>query len=33
MKRQKSNYIKTLLKGEEDGHCSGIKLRIDIQYR
>lgn len=30
MKKQRSYYMKTLLKGEEDGHCTGIKLRIDI---
>jgi hypothetical protein len=35
MKREKINYIKTLVKGEDEGHCKGIKKRLDpaTKYR
>ena len=29
MKKEKHRYIKTLVKGEDDGHCRGIKKRLD----
>lgn len=29
MKTEKRKYIKTLVKGETDGHCKGIKKRLD----
>ena len=29
IKKSKSYYISTLLQGEEDGHCRGIKQRMD----
>jgi len=35
MKREKISYIKTLVKGEDLGHCKGIKKRLDptTKYR
>ena len=35
MKAVKNLYIKTLLQGEEQGHCTGIKARMDptMKYR
>jgi hypothetical protein len=35
MKTVKNMYIKTLLSGEEEGHCAGIKARMDptMKYR
>jgi hypothetical protein len=35
MKGSKNKYIETLLKGENDGHCKGIKRRMDptVKYR
>ena len=35
MKTEKGKYIKTLIDGEENGHCKGIKQRLDptIKYR
>ena len=35
MKKEKKEYLKTLIKGEDDGHCKGIKQRLDptIRYR
>jgi hypothetical protein len=29
MKKEKHRYIKTLVRGEDDGHCKGIKKRLD----
>ena len=29
MKKEKIQYIRTLVKGEDNGHCRGIKQRID----
>ena len=29
MKDEKMRYLKTLLKGESDGHCKGISKRLD----
>ena len=29
MKEEKVRYLKTLLKGETDGHCKGISKRLD----
>ena len=35
MKQEKVTYIKTLVKGEDEGHCKGIKKRLDpaIKYK
>ena len=35
MKKEKKEYIRTLTKGEDDGHCKGIRKRLDptIRYR
>ena len=35
MKKEKVAYIQTLVKGEDEGHCKGIKKRIDptTKYR
>lgn len=33
MKKEKSAYMQTLLKGEDDGHCFGIKQRSDPQQK
>ena len=35
MKKEKGTYLKTLLSGEDQGHCTGIKKRIDptIKYK
>lgn len=35
MKEEKRNHIRTLTKGEDDGHCKGIRKRLDptIRYR
>ena len=29
MKKEKHRYIKTLVRGEDEGHCKGIKKRLD----
>ena len=29
IKKTKHHYVSTLLQGEEDGHCKGIKQRMD----
>ena len=29
MKNEKQNYLKTLIKGEYEGHCRGISKRLD----
>lgn len=35
MHQEKKTYLQTLLLGEKDGHCKGIKKRIDptIRYK
>jgi hypothetical protein len=35
MKKEKQLYVKTLIEGEESGHCKGIKKRMDpaLRYR
>ncbi len=33
IKEEKNKYIKTLVSGEESGHCRGIKQRLDAKYR
>ena len=35
MKIEKTQYLKTLVAGENDGHCKGIKKRLDptIKYK
>jgi hypothetical protein len=35
MKKEKKDYFRTLTKGEDDGHCKGIRKRLDptIRYR
>ena len=29
IKKTKQHYVSTLLRGEDDGHCRGIKQRMD----
>ena len=33
IKKEKNNYINTLIIGEEKGHCKGIRQRLDARYR
>ena len=33
MKKTKSSFIKTLLEGEDQGHCKGIRKRMDPTTR
>ena len=33
MKKEKQDYLNTLMKGEDDGHCKGIKKRLDPTMR
>ena len=33
MKKEKKEYLNTLMKGEDEGHCKGIKKRLDPTMR
>jgi hypothetical protein len=33
MKKEKKEYLNTLIKGEDEGHCKGIKKRLDPTMR